>query len=469
MSRILVVDDEPAIAWSLREILRDEGHEVTIASSAEEAVDSAAADKPDTIVLDVRLPGMDGLSAMSQLKKVSDSAPVIVMTAFGNLETAVGAVGGGAFEYLTKPFELDEALSAVRRALDLRERSGGESVSLVTKPDDLEIVGTSPQMQSIFRQVALVAGTSAPVLLTGESGTGKELAARAIHAHSGRSSGKFVAVSLPALDASRIERELFGEADVSSPRKKHRKGLLESADGGTVLLDEVGDIPPDLQVKLLRAIEQQEVVPVGATKPVAIDVRVLSATNRNLNGMMASGEFREDLFFRLSTVQITMPPLRDRAEDIPLLARHFVKLVKESCGISSAAMCELSGRPWPGNVRELRNAIENAAILARGGTIEVTHLPEARLQSGDRSLDTVENLRASVSAWVEGQLRSVDIDSTEASFYEDFLMAAEPALLETLLSKCGNNRTAAARLLGLHRATLRQKLNSYGLPREADS
>lgn len=470
MSHVLVVDDEPTICWTFRELLRDEGHEVTIASSAEEALTVAGATPPDAIVLDVRLPGMDGISAMSKLKKASGSAPMIVMTAFGNLETAVRAVDEGAFDYLTKPFELDEAAAAIRRALELRGRSSD------TKPasekqceSENEIVGTSPVMQSVFRQVALVAASSAPVLITGESGTGKELVARAIHANGSRRDGPFVPVSLPALDVSRIERELFGEAfppKTGKAKDTHRKGLLEIADGGTVLLDEVGDIPPGLQVKLLRAIEQQEVVPVGSNEPVSIDIRVLSATNRNLNEMMAGGEFREDLFFRLSVVQIALPLLRDRAEDIPELARHFLKLACSACVISSSALCELSSRLWPGNVRELRNAVENATLLARGGTIEVTHLPPARTQSGDVSLGVSEALREATAKWIEEELRPLDLVTAEASLYEEFLLAAEPALLETILARCGNNRTATARLLGLHRATLRQKLQNYGLPRD---
>lgn len=470
MSHVLVVDDEPTICWSFRELLRDEGHEVTIASSAEEALTVAGATPPDAIVLDVRLPGMDGLSAMSKLKKASGSAPIIVMTAFGNLETAVRAVDEGAFDYLTKPFELDEAADAIRRALELRGRSADAKPAAGKKSEsENEIVGTSPVMQSVFRQVALVAASSAPVLITGESGTGKELVARAIHANGSRRDGPFVPVSLPALDESRIERELFGEAlppKTGKAKSTHRKGLLEIADGGTVLLDEVGDIPTGLQVKLLRAIEQQEVVPVGSTEPVSIDVRVLSATNRNLNELMAGGEFREDLFFRLSVVQIALPLLRDRAEDIPELARHFLKLAGSACVLSPAALCELSARPWPGNVRELRNAVENAALPARGGTIEVAHLPPALTQSGGVSLDVAEALREATAKWMEEQLRPLDLDAAEESLYEEFLLAAEPALLETILTRCGNNRTAAARLLGLHRATLRQKLQNYGLPRD---
>jgi len=467
MSHVLVVDDESAICWSFRELLRDEGHEVTIASSAEEAIASAASQKPDAIVLDVRLPGTDGLSAMQELKVVSEAAPIIVMTAFGNLETAVRAVDAGAFEYLTKPFGLEEAAAAVRRALELSHRAVPEASDRTPVLDEhqtsgqVQVIGSSPDMQSVFRQVALVGGSSAPVLITGESGTGKELIARAIHTNGSRSNGPFVPVSLPALDESRIERELFGESQGLS----HRAGLLEIADRGTVLLDEVGEIPPVLQAKLLRAIEQQEVIPVGMTQPVSINVRVLSATNRNLNTLMADGEFREDLFFRLSVVQIELPALRNRSGDIPLLARHFLRLTGSECILTPAALCELDGRLWPGNVRELKNAVESAALVARDGLIEVTHLPPARTSSDAALADSTEVLRSAAENWIEEQLAQLDLHAGEAALYDQFLLAVEPALLETLLTRCGNNRTAAARLLGLHRATLRQKLQNYGLPR----
>ena len=479
MSHVLVVDDEPAICWSFRELLRDEGHEVTIASSAEEAIAAAVSRKPDAIVLDVRLPGTDGLSAMEELQAVSEAAPIIVMTAFGNLETAVRAIEAGAFDYLTKPFGLDTAAAAVRRALELRHRVIPQSSDKTHPPDEHQpsgqdrIIGSSPNMQSVFRQVALVAASSAPVLITGESGTGKELIARAIHTNGPRSNGPFVPVSLPALDESRIERELFGESGgttgSTAAHPSHRPGLLEIADGGTVLLDEVGEIPPGLQVKLLRAIEQQEVVPVGVTQPVSIDVRVLSTTNRNLNELMAGGEFREDLFFRLSVVQIALPPLRDRSLEIPLLARHFLRLAGSECVLSPAALCELDGRLWPGNVRELRNAGESAALVARDGMIEVSHLPPALTQSGGQVLDSAGVLQSAAAQWIEEQLTQLDLNSSEASLYNQFLLEVEPALLETILTRCGNNRTAAARLLGLHRATLRQKLQNYGLPRNTDS
>ncbi|MFP6762438.1 MAG: sigma-54 dependent transcriptional regulator [Planctomycetaceae bacterium] len=473
MSHVLVVDDEPAICWSFRELLRDEGHEVTIASSAEEAIAAAVARQPDAIVLDVRLPGADGLSAMEELQAASQAAPIIVMTAFGNLETAVRAVDAGAFDYLTKPFELDTAAAAVRRALELRHRATPQPSDKNKSAVPDQVIGSSPNMQSVFRQVALVAASSAPLLITGESGTGKELIARAIHTNGPRSKGPFVPVSLPALDESRIERELFGESRVTAgragTRPAHRPGLLEIADGGTVLLDEIGEIPPNLQVKLLRALEQQEVVPVGVTQPVSINVRILSATNCNLNELMAGGDFREDLFFRLSVVQISLPALRDRRPDIPLLAQHFLQLTGSKCVLTPAALCELNGRTWPGNVRELRNAVENAALVARDGLIEVAHLPPARSQSSGRGLDSAEFLRSAAACWIEEQLTQLDLHSSEASLYDRFLLEVEPALLETLLTKCGNNRTAAARLLGLHRATLRQKLHNYGLPRNPDS
>lgn len=472
MSHVLVVDDEPAICWGFRELLRGEGHEVTIASSAEEALQVAPTCQPDTIILDVRLPGMDGLTALKQLKTKSAGAPVVVMTAFGNLETAVRAVEEGAFDYLTKPFELSDASNVVRRALEQRHASHSTKAS-ATALDETEtgsltetIVGSSPAMQAIFRQIALVAQSDAPVLILGESGTGKELVARAIHRHSSRGSEPFMPVSLAAMNASSVESELFGHVKGAFPgATANRQGILEVAGAGTILLDEIGDVPVSLQLKLLRTIEHQEIIPVGSAKPLTCRFRVLAATNRDLGVSIDAGTFREDLYFRLSVVKIELPPLRERAEDIPDLARHFLSQMSggsASCTLSSSALLELSSRPWPGNVRELRNAVEHAAIMARGGTIEVAHLPPADATT-TRSASSSDVLQREIARWAAEHLQPLDSADSEAALYEDVLQLVEPPLLNAVLAHCRNNRAAAARLLGLHRATLRQKLKNHGI------
>ena len=473
MSHVLVVDDEPAICWGFRELLRGEGHEVTIASSAEEALQAAPTCQPDAIILDVRLPGMDGLTALKQLKAKSDDAPVVVITAFGNLETAVRAVEEGAFDYLTKPFELSDASDVVRRALEQRQASSSAKASALDEGETGSftetIVGSSPAMQAIFRQIALVAQSDAPVLILGESGTGKELVARAIHRHSSRGGEPFMPVSLAAMNAGSVESELFGHVKGAFPgATANRQGILEVAGAGTILLDEIGDVPVSLQLKLLRTIEHQEIIPVGSAKPLTCRFRVLAVTNRDLGDSIEAGTFREDLYFRLSVVKIELPPLRERAEDIPVLARHFLSQMSggsASCTLSSSVLLELSSRPWPGNVRELRNAVEHAAIMARGGTIEVAHLPPADTMT-TRSASSSDVLQREISRWATEQLQPLDSADSEAALYEDVLQLVEPPLLNAVLAHCRNNRAAAARLLGLHRATLRQKLKNHGITGE---
>jgi two-component system nitrogen regulation response regulator GlnG len=472
MSHVLIVDDEPSICWGFRELLTDDGHDVSIASSAEEALDIASRIVPDAIVLDVRLPGRDGLSAIKDLRGRVGDVPIIIVTAFGNLQTAVRAVEEGAYDYLAKPFDLEQAAEILRRAL--RQSAAPASASQgPTKGADNEtaaretLIGSSLPMQAIFKQIALVAGSNVPVLITGESGTGKELVAGAIHANSPRRNAPFVPISLAALSAGVIESELFGHVrGAFTGADRDRQGLLELADGGTVLLDEIGDVPLPVQVKLLRAIEQREVTPVGQTRPRHSDFRVLAATNRRLDELVAKGEFREDLYYRLGVFHIHIPPLRERTDDIPLLAAHFLRLATDGATakrLSQAAVAELVSRPWQGNVRELQNAVERAAVVARGDEVEPEHFPPPSpiLAAGDPC--TEAQLRRLTADWVREQWRLKPSDVGPADLYERFLRVSEPTLLKSILAQCGENRAAAARILGIHRATLRQKLRDYGL------
>ena len=328
---------------------------------------------------------MDGLTSMREFRDRIGPAPIIVITAFGNLETAVRAMEGGAFDYLVKPFDLDHATTVVKRALE-KQKTRDRSADTPAATGSETLIGTSAAMQELFKSIALVAPTDVPVLVTGESGTGKELVARAIHRHSGRRGGPFLPICLAALSPSLVEGELFGHLKGSfTGAAQDRKGLLELANGGTVLLDEVGDIPPSLQVKLLRAIEHNEVTPVGDARPRAINLRVIAATNRPLADLMAAGEFREDLFFRLSVFQIHIAPLRDRRDDIPALAEHFLRQSRlpdiAETDLTEDVLEELRSRPWAGNIRELRNTIEHAAIIARGRRIRPEHLPAAATTS----------------------------------------------------------------------------------------
>ena len=395
------------------------------------------------------------------------TVPIVVMTAFGNLDTAVRAMEQGAFDYLLKPFDLDQATSVVNRALE----STRIPASLPTVDHEEHsreaLVGNSAGMQQIFKQIALVAGSDVSVLITGESGTGKELVARAIHRHSRRREGAFLPVCIAALNPSLIESELFGHVKGAfTGAMEDRRGLLELAAGGTLLLDEVGDIPAALQVKLLRALEQREITPVGDARPRPLDLRVLAATNRPLPELIAAGQFREDLFYRLGVFHIHLPPLRERRDDIVSLAEHFLRQTAtqgESASrlqFAAATQQELAARRWPGNVRELRNAVEHAALVARGGEIRPEHLPLPT--PVQQAADLPSQIRARIAEWTAATAGQWP-EHRPAELYEEFLKLVEPPLLQAVLEHCQGNRAAAAQLLCMHRATLRQKLRRHGL------
>jgi two-component system nitrogen regulation response regulator GlnG len=464
MAHLLVVDDEQSICWGLSQLGRQLGHSVATAASAEEAFGLAKTQAPQAIVLDVRLPGMDGLTAMDKLREIVGDVPIIVVTAHGDLSTAVQAVRNGAFDYLLKPFDLQVAQRAIARALETPERP--TTVATATPDEAGRIVGTSTAMQQVFKRIALVAGSEACAHVRGESGTGKELVARAIHHYSRRVQGPFVAVNLAALSPTLAESELFGHVrGAFTGAEQARRGLLEQANGGTIFLDEVADIPMDLQVKLLRALEHGEVLPVGASRPVQSDFRVISATHQNLAERCAAGAFRHDLYFRLITFEIELPPLRQRREDIRELADHFLDLLaarnhRPRPLLAADALAELVRRPWHGNVRELRNVIEHAVVLARGGHILPEHLPSpipSPLAVGGEPADHVQGL---LRQWAETQLSS---DQADGDLYEQLLALVEPPLFEAAMAHFHGQCAAAARRLGLHRTTLRKKLDQRGI------
>ena len=468
MSRILIIDDEPAIGWSLREMLSDEGHSVEVAASVEAGLETCARFEPEAMLLDVRLPGRDGLSALPEFRSIVPNAPVVVMTAFGDLDTAVRAVNAGAFDYLVKPFDLESVSRIVAHALAERDQhAAGRDQPAATATDAALLVGSSPPMQEVFKQISLVAPTELPVLITGETGTGKDLAARAIHAHSPRRHRPFVATSLGALAPSVIESELFGHVrGAFTGATADRPGLFALADGGTLFLDEIGEAPLDLQVKLLRALETREVTPVGAAAPRKLDVRVIAATNRDLVAAIAAGTFREDLYHRLHVFPIHMPPLAARRDDIDTLAAHFLArqaAVRATPTISEAFRVALRSRPWPGNVRELKHAIEYAAVVARGGMLRPEHLPAQPATAasqpashvvGDTAADA--QVVAAVGAWVDAALATGT--TTAGPLHEPLMNLVEATLVQKVVDAAGGNRTAAAKLLGLDRATLRSKL-----------
>jgi two-component system, NtrC family, nitrogen regulation response regulator GlnG len=501
MSHLLIIDDEASICWGLAKLAKTLGHSASTAASAEQGLKAAAQRRPDVIVLDVRLPGMSGLDAMQQFRQALGAVPIIIITAFGDLATAVEAVRNGAFEYLLKPFDLAAVKRVIERAAAVGvAASAGTAVELPPQPPperDGPIVGHSAAIQEVFKRIALVAPSDACVHICGESGTGKELAARAIHKYSRRSDGPFVAVSVASLSPSLAESELFGHArGAFTGADQARKGLLEQAHGGTIFLDEVAEIPLPLQVKLLRVLEHGEILPVGADKPMQSDFRLISATHQSLSRQVAEGAFRHDLYFRLVTFEIEIPPLRQRREDIPELAAHFLGALSatkachpersegsgrnseeilrcaqddfRSYSISDEAMAELQRRDWFGNVRELRNAVEHAVILARGGVIAPEHLPPPA-EKGTQLFFDREKRAASpfpdaiatlVRQWAESQL--VDPGNVQ-DIHDRLLKIVEPPLLKAAMDHCQGQCVAAARRLGMHRATLRKKLDELGI------
>jgi two-component system nitrogen regulation response regulator GlnG len=464
MPSILIIDDEEPIAWALRRAFEREKYRVAVAASAEDGLGQSRKQPFDVVFLDIRLPGMDGLTALHELKKVGPQTAVIVMTAHGNLNTAVKAVEGGAFDYLAKPFDLAQAIEGAKRALTRHIAVAGPPVNGLNADIDLSpdaIIGRSPAMQLVFKRIALVAPTSACVLITGESGTGKELVARAIHANSPRRDRPFLPIHIAALNANLVESELFGHTrGAFTGADKARTGLLALANGGTVFLDELADIPLTVQAKLLRVLERQEVIPVGGGETQLVDVRIVSATHADLSLAVRDGRFRHDLFFRLNVYPIQLPPLADRVDDIPLLAEHFLRTfapADRGSTIPADTFAFMKSRPWPGNVRELRNALEHAAIEARGGPLRPEHFPEPIAAMGTARVE--DQLKALVVQWVRE--RTANRESEPADLYQQLLDKIEPALLDEVLRLLDGNRLVAGRWLGLARATVRKMIRKY--------
>lgn len=445
MSKILIVDDEQAICWGLEKLGTSMGHEVYVASSAEQGLRLAAECQPQLLILDVRLPGIDGLTAMAQFRGILGAAPIVVITAFGDLATAVKAVQNGAFEYVLKPFDLNEIRGTIRRAfLAVQDKGAAETA---TSTDGM--LGRTPAMQAVFKKIALAAASDSTVLLEGEPGVGKALAAQAIHRHSARASRPFVSLNLAALEPSSVDVELFG--------------ILAKADGGVLFLEDVERIPLPLQVKLLRVLEHGELPVVGTDQAQPVDLRVISACNQSLLRQVQVGAFRQDLFCLLNGYEIVLPPLRERQADIVLLARHFAAQRRgTSVTFAEETIVALNSRPWHGNVRELRSAIEHALVVARAGIILPEHLPaplpplsvEAEDQIPHETLGELVKLRAA------DLLRD---PQAEGFVYEKFLEEVEPALLESAMNQFSQECAPAARALGLHRTTLKRKLDQYGL------
>jgi two-component system, NtrC family, nitrogen regulation response regulator GlnG len=467
-AQILVADDEDSLRWVLEKGLRGAGYDVTAVKDGAAAVRAVETTAFDLVFLDVRMPGMDGLAALARMREIRADACVVVMTAHGTMETAIQAMQRGAYDYLTKPFDLDEVLLLAERALEAR-RLTQEVARLRTGLQEVRefsaLIGRHPRMQDVYKTIGRIAGTDVTVLLRGESGTGKELVARAIHHYSRRAGRPFVAVSCAAIPGTLLESEMFGhERGAFTDAKERRLGKFELAHGGTLYLDEIGDMPLELQTKLLRALQERTIERLGGHEPIRIDVRVLAATNRELEALMRDGRFREDLYYRLNVVTLNLPPLRERRRDIALLVEHFLaKYAAElgECGVAPEALDRLVGHDWPGNVRELENVVQRAMVMATGGVILPEHLPIGPVSAAasvavDASLEEI--IERKLVECVRG-LR----EHASANLYDLMVGLVEKPLLRAVLRETGGNQVRAAQILGINRNTLRKKLTEHGI------
>ena len=448
---LLIADDDPAVRESLERTLTREGYRVVLASDGRAALERLQGGGVDLVLADLKMPGLTGLELLRAAKVAAPDVDVIMLTAFGTVEEAVKAMKDGAYDFLTKPFQRSQLLRLIRLALERRALIQ-ENRALQQRLDDLlrqgAAIGTSPGFRRMMTLVEQVATSSATVLIQGESGTGKEMLARTIHERSARRAGPFVAINCAALPESLLESELFGyEKGAFTGAGARKEGRFELAAAGTLFLDEVADLSPVTQPKILRVLQESEFERVGGTKTIRVDVRIVAATNQDLAQLVRDKRFREDLYYRLNVITITVPPLRERREDIPVLAHHFLRVYaaknnRRLDGFSEEAMVRLEGHSWPGNVRELENAIERAVVLASGSVTEVTDLPESVIEPVPRS------------DWV----KAIPIGTPLAEI--------EQRVLEETLRYTGGNKTLAAKFLGIDPSTVYRKLR-HGEPDDA--
>ena len=459
--KVWIVDDDKSIRWMLEKAVTKEGKEVRLFSNADELLVALWTDRPDLIVSDIRMPGMEGLDLLSLLQEKHSNLPVVIMTAYADLEKAVGSFSGGAFEFLPKPFDMAEMMSVINRAL--RNNIDPDVLSEVSDvPVDLpEIVGSSTPMQKIFRAIGRLSNSSMTVLLTGESGTGKELVARALHRHSDREKKQLIAINAAAIPKDLLESELFGhEKGAFTGADVRRLGRFEQADGGTLFLDEIGDMPLDLQARLLRVLANGEFYRIGGKESIAVNVRLIAATNHNLEERVEKGLFREDLLYRLNVIRLELPPLRNRGTDISYLTGHFLRVIAQDLGVSRKSISQdalgaLETFFWPGNVRQLENVCRHLMIMVPSHIIELEDLPkEIRRDSSESNDYSSSDWEVAFEEWVKNYLKEFDgpiINDASAKF--------ESVLIKVALSLANGRRQDAARLIGWGRNTLTRKIS----------
>lgn len=462
MEKVWVVDDDRSIRWVLEKALKGASMDVRTFENADSALRSLDRDHPDVIISDIRMPGMDGFEFLQNVHTRNPDLPVIIITAHSDLDSAVSAYQGGAFEYLPKPFDVDEAVELTRRAIDL-SRSSEVTGTNKEYEDSTEIIGAAGSMQEVFRAIGRLSRSNITVLINGESGTGKELVAHALHRHSPRASKPFIALNTAAIPRDLLESELFGhEKGAFTGAQSARQGRFEQADGGTLFLDEIGDMPAELQTRLLRVLQDGTFYRVGGHNPIKVDVRIIAATHQDLEQRVAENLFREDLFHRLNVIRIHIPSLRERTDDIPLLAKHFLQKAARELNVEvktlSSATEEYLGRlTWPGNVRQLENICRWLTVMSPGQVINVEDLPPELQEDKtevNAQVDWIEVLRR----WAERQLAQ-----GQTGLLDQATPQFERVMIETALRKSGGRRQDAAKLLGWGRNTLTRKIKELGM------
>jgi two-component system nitrogen regulation response regulator GlnG len=459
MKPVWIVDDDRSIRWVFEKALGREGIAYNSFASAQEALDALRGGPPQVLVSDIRMPGPSGLELLHTVKQQHPAVPVIVMTAYSDLESAVAAFQGGAFEYLPKPFDVDQAVDLIRRALDESRRDGSEAGPPAEAP---EILGHAPAMQEVFRAIGRLSQSSATVLITGESGSGKELVARALHRHSARATRPFVAINTAAMPKDLLESELFGhERGAFTGAQQQRRGRFEQAEGGTLFLDEIGDMPAELQTRLLRVLSENSFYRVGGHQPIKANVRVIAATHQNLENRVREGAFREDLFHRLNVIRVRLPSLRERREDVPLLARHFLASSAQQLGVeakrlSDETMEHLSRMDFPGNVRQLENLCHWLTVMAPGQVVELGDLPAEFRDPGTA---------AALTDWLAALEQEAErrLARGETGILDALGRQFERSLIQRALARTGGRRIEAANLLGMGRNTITRKIQELGI------
>jgi nitrogen regulation protein NR(I) len=468
VAEILVVDDDPQLRKSFERILSSQGYVVKTAPTAEAAIEIVRQNVPDLVIMDVRLPGMNGLEGFEEIKKIEPKLPVIIMTAYGTTETAIEATKRGAFDYILKPFDIPEMLKMIEQAIKagkfMRSKVAVDAEPGKDYSSDA-LIGRSQAMQEIFKAIGRVAPTDVTVLIRGESGTGKELVARAIYQHSARADKPFLVINCVAIPETLLESELFGyEKGAFTGAHNRRIGKIEQAHGGTIFLDEIGDMPLSIQAKLLRLLQEKSIERLGGKNPIPVDVRIVAATNRDLESAVAEGRFRSDLYYRLKVVMLELPPLRERREDIGLLVDYFIAKYSAEMGIPNPgitpdAKAFMETLDWPGNVRELANTIRKVLIFNRGMPITREEIADAVGHSPGRGREEVRQIKDLLSQWVRHELLSRKSDHV----FDDLIAEVEAEIIRQGLEIAGGNRTHAAKLLGLSRPTLVTRIEKYGI------